>query len=113
MSSTLAGNLTVLGSVANLIVLQQARHQVKITFWEYTRVGSPLTLLTIVIGVANNTRLSCSRTVRYRKSHVAPWTKAAEPNQDSLQLPSYLRQGRTRSFFGVELAQSEEKRKPT
>jgi Na+/H+ antiporter NhaD/arsenite permease-like protein len=51
MSSTLAGNLTVLGSVANLIVLQRARHQVKITFWEYTRVGAPLTLLTIAIGV--------------------------------------------------------------
>jgi Na+/H+ antiporter NhaD/arsenite permease-like protein len=51
MSSTLAGNLTVLGSVANLIVLQRARHQVKITFWEYMRVGAPLTLLTIVIGV--------------------------------------------------------------
>jgi Na+/H+ antiporter NhaD/arsenite permease-like protein len=51
MSSILAGNLTVLGSVANLIVVQRARHQVKITFWEYTRVGAPLTLLTIVIGV--------------------------------------------------------------
>jgi Na+/H+ antiporter NhaD/arsenite permease-like protein len=51
MSSTMAGNLTVLGSVANLIVLQQARHQVKITFWQYARVGAPLTLLTIVIGV--------------------------------------------------------------
>jgi Na+/H+ antiporter NhaD/arsenite permease-like protein len=36
MSSTLAGNLTVLGSVANLIVLDRARHQAKITFSEYT-----------------------------------------------------------------------------
>jgi Na+/H+ antiporter NhaD/arsenite permease-like protein len=51
MSSTLAGNLTVLGSVANLIVLQRARHAVKITFWEHMRVGAPLALLTIVIGV--------------------------------------------------------------
>jgi Na+/H+ antiporter NhaD/arsenite permease-like protein len=32
MSSTLAGNLTVVGSVANLIVLQQARHKVRIGF---------------------------------------------------------------------------------
>jgi Na+/H+ antiporter NhaD/arsenite permease-like protein len=32
MSSTLAGNLTVLGSVANLIVIQRARHQVRIGF---------------------------------------------------------------------------------
>jgi Na+/H+ antiporter NhaD/arsenite permease-like protein len=51
MSSTLAGNLTVLGSVANLIVLQRARHAVKITFWEHMRAGAPLALLTIVIGV--------------------------------------------------------------
>jgi Na+/H+ antiporter NhaD/arsenite permease-like protein len=51
MSSTLAGNLTVLGSVANLIVIQRARHKVTITFWEYARVGVPVTLLTIAIGV--------------------------------------------------------------
>jgi len=51
MSSTLAGNLTVLGSVANLIVSQRARHQVKITFWEYARVGAPLALLTIAFGI--------------------------------------------------------------
>ena len=51
MSSTLAGNLTVLGSVANLIVIQRARHKVKIGFWEYARAGIPLTVLTIAIGV--------------------------------------------------------------
>ena len=51
MSSTLAGNLTVLGSVANLIVIQRARHEVKITFREYARVGVPLTILTIAFGV--------------------------------------------------------------
>jgi Na+/H+ antiporter NhaD/arsenite permease-like protein len=52
MSSTFAGNLTVLGSVANLIVVQLARaHGVTIGFWEYFRVGAPLTLLTIVIGL--------------------------------------------------------------
>jgi Na+/H+ antiporter NhaD/arsenite permease-like protein len=50
MSSTLAGNLTVLGSVANLIVVQQARHKVKIGFWEYFRVGAPLAILTILMG---------------------------------------------------------------
>ena len=52
MSSTLAGNLTVLGSVANLIVIQQARHRVKIGFWQYSRVGAPLALLTILFGAA-------------------------------------------------------------
>jgi Na+/H+ antiporter NhaD/arsenite permease-like protein len=51
MSSTLAGNLTVLGSVANLIVIQRARHQVRIGFWEYARVGAPLTVATIALGV--------------------------------------------------------------
>ncbi|HET9320073.1 MAG TPA: anion transporter [Bryobacteraceae bacterium] len=51
MSSTLAGNLTVLGSVANLIVIQRARHQVRIGFWEYARVGAPLTVVTIALGV--------------------------------------------------------------
>jgi Na+/H+ antiporter NhaD/arsenite permease-like protein len=50
MSSTLAGNLTVLGSVANLIVIQQARRKVSIGFWEYFRVGAPLAILTILLG---------------------------------------------------------------
>jgi Na+/H+ antiporter NhaD/arsenite permease-like protein len=52
MASTLAGNFTVLGSVANLIVVEQARAQgVKIGFWQYFKVGAPLTLLTLLIGV--------------------------------------------------------------
>jgi Na+/H+ antiporter NhaD/arsenite permease-like protein len=52
MSSTLAGNLTVVGSVANLIVVQLARaHGVTIQFRDYAKVGVPLTVLTIVIGV--------------------------------------------------------------
>ena len=51
MSSTLAGNLTVLGSVANLIVVQRARHKVRIGFWEYARVGMPLTVVTVTLGV--------------------------------------------------------------
>ena len=52
MSSTLAGNLTVLGSVANLIVIQQARRKVRIGFWQYFRVGAPLAVLTILLGAA-------------------------------------------------------------
>jgi Na+/H+ antiporter NhaD/arsenite permease-like protein len=51
MSSTLAGNLTVIGSVANLIVIQRARREVEITFWEYFKVGAPLTVITLVMGV--------------------------------------------------------------
>ena len=52
MASTLAGNLTVVGSVANLIVIQQARRRVKIGFWEYFRVGGPLAVVTIAVGAA-------------------------------------------------------------
>jgi Na+/H+ antiporter NhaD/arsenite permease-like protein len=52
MASTLAGNLTILGSVANLIVVQGARTQgIAIGFWAYFRVGAPLTVLTILVGV--------------------------------------------------------------
>jgi Na+/H+ antiporter NhaD/arsenite permease-like protein len=51
MSSTLAGNLTVLGSVANLIVIERARREVRITFWEYARAGIPLTIVTLAAGV--------------------------------------------------------------
>jgi Na+/H+ antiporter NhaD/arsenite permease-like protein len=50
MASTLAGNLTVLGSVANLIVIQRAKRYVSISFWEYFKVGLPLTVVTIAIG---------------------------------------------------------------
>ncbi len=51
MSSTLAGNLTVLGSVANLIVIQGARREVEIRFWDYFKVGAPLTFLTLAVGI--------------------------------------------------------------
>ena len=51
MSSTLAGNLTVLGSVANLIVVERARREVRISFWEYTKAGVPLTVVTVAAGI--------------------------------------------------------------
>jgi Na+/H+ antiporter NhaD/arsenite permease-like protein len=51
MASTLAGNFTVLGSVANLIVVQRAeRHGIAISFWTYFKLGAPLTLLTLAVG---------------------------------------------------------------
>jgi Na+/H+ antiporter NhaD/arsenite permease-like protein len=53
MSSTLAGNLTVLGSVANLIVVESARREgVAISFGEHCKVGVPLTVLTLLLGIA-------------------------------------------------------------
>ena len=51
MVSTLAGNLTLVGSVANLIVVEQARGQARVGFWTYARVGLPLTLLTLAFGL--------------------------------------------------------------
>ena len=51
MASTLAGNFTVLGSIANLIVVQRAGAAgVTIGFWDYFRVGAPLTIITLAIG---------------------------------------------------------------
>jgi Na+/H+ antiporter NhaD/arsenite permease-like protein len=51
MASTLAGNLTLLGSVANLIVVEAARSaRIEIGFVEYLKVGVPLTLTTLLIG---------------------------------------------------------------
>lgn len=53
MSSTLAGNLTILGSVANLIVVENARRAgVEVSFWDYCKAGVPITVLTLAIGVA-------------------------------------------------------------
>jgi Na+/H+ antiporter NhaD/arsenite permease-like protein len=51
MASTLAGNLTILGSVANLIVIERARREVRIGFWEYAKAGVPLTLLSLGAGI--------------------------------------------------------------
>jgi Na+/H+ antiporter NhaD/arsenite permease-like protein len=52
LSSTLAGNLTLIGSVANLIVFEGARDTVKVSFWEYLKVGLPATLVSLTLGIA-------------------------------------------------------------
>ena len=50
-ASTLAGNLTILGSVANLIVVEQARGAgIQIGFLEYSKVGVPVTVATLLVG---------------------------------------------------------------
>jgi len=52
MSSTLAGNLTILGSIANIIVVEGARRRgVAISFRDYLKVGLPVTLLTMGSGI--------------------------------------------------------------
>jgi Na+/H+ antiporter NhaD/arsenite permease-like protein len=43
----------VLGSVANLIVVENARREgVGVSLWEYCRAGIPVTLLTLLAGAA-------------------------------------------------------------
>ena len=51
MASTLAGNLTITGSVANIIVVERAASEgIHVSFAEYFRTGLPVTIATIVFG---------------------------------------------------------------
>jgi Na+/H+ antiporter NhaD/arsenite permease-like protein len=51
MASTFAGNLTITGSVANIIVVERAAAEgVHVSFRDYFRIGLPLTLITLVVG---------------------------------------------------------------
>jgi Na+/H+ antiporter NhaD/arsenite permease-like protein len=52
LATTFAGNLTILGSIANIIVVESARHHIKIGFWDYAKIGIPVTILTTIIAVA-------------------------------------------------------------
>jgi len=50
LASTLAGNLIVVGSIANIIVVEQAARQgVPISWRDHARIGVPVTLLTLAI----------------------------------------------------------------
>ncbi len=50
LASTLAGNLITLGSIANLIVIEQAaRHGIRIRFREFARAGVPVTLASLAL----------------------------------------------------------------
>jgi Na+/H+ antiporter NhaD/arsenite permease-like protein len=52
LATTFAGNLTILGSVANIIVMESARQRVEVGFWDYAKFGIPVTLLTTAAGMA-------------------------------------------------------------
>src|SRR5207253_698647 len=52
LATTFAGNLTIIGSVANMIVVESAREHLEVSFWDYARFGIPITILTTVAGVA-------------------------------------------------------------
>jgi Na+/H+ antiporter NhaD/arsenite permease-like protein len=52
MASTLAGNLTLLGSAATLIVAEVAAQRgVKLSFMAYLKAGIPITILTLLVGI--------------------------------------------------------------
>ena len=48
LANSFGGNLIVIGSVANIIVVQQARDMgIEITFWGFARLGIPVTLASL------------------------------------------------------------------
>jgi Na+/H+ antiporter NhaD/arsenite permease-like protein len=51
LATTFAGNLTIIGSVANMIVVESAREHLEVGFWDYARFGIPITVLTTAVGV--------------------------------------------------------------
>ena len=51
LATTLAGNFTILGSVANVIVVESARNHAEVGFWDYARFGIPVTILTTIVGL--------------------------------------------------------------
>ena len=52
IASTLAGNLTIFGSIANMIVLQGAGEHGRIGFWRFLRTGVVLTMTSAVVTIA-------------------------------------------------------------
>ena len=49
--STIAGNLSILGAASNIIIIQNAEKKAKVTltFWEFIRVGVPLTVINVLV----------------------------------------------------------------
>jgi len=49
--STIAGNLTILGAASNVIIIQNSekRSGATLTFWEFVRIGVPLTVVNIMV----------------------------------------------------------------
>ena len=49
--STIAGNLFLLGAASNIIIIQNAEEKYgkTITFWEFARIGIPLTIINIFV----------------------------------------------------------------
>ncbi|MFO0551217.1 MAG: anion transporter [Polyangiaceae bacterium] len=52
MASTLAGNLTLPGSLATIIVVERAKTTTQISFFDFLKVGAPGALASLAIGAA-------------------------------------------------------------
>ena len=52
LAATLAGNLTMVGSVANLIVLELAGARGRVGFWRFLKYGAVVTAATTAAGLA-------------------------------------------------------------
>jgi Na+/H+ antiporter NhaD/arsenite permease-like protein len=50
-TTTVAGNFTLIGSVANIIVAERARDHYRLGFFEYLRFGLVSTVLVMIAGV--------------------------------------------------------------
>lgn len=104
MSSTLAGNFTLIGSVANLIVAQQARKRVEIGFMEYFRVGALVTIITIVAGI-----LVLVAEVKIARGEER--AAAARTREMTVTATAAGKPGRTRTFRIVLLCDTAEKQR--
>lgn len=52
-SATLAGNATIIGAMANLIVIESSeKENVKISFWEFFKIGIVTTIITLLLSIA-------------------------------------------------------------
>jgi Na+/H+ antiporter NhaD/arsenite permease-like protein len=49
--STIAGNLSILGAASNVIIIQNAEQKSgeTLTFWEFVRIGVPLTAINVFV----------------------------------------------------------------
>jgi Na+/H+ antiporter NhaD/arsenite permease-like protein len=49
--STIAGNMTILGAASNVIIIQSCENRCDetITFWEFMRIGLPLTAINVFV----------------------------------------------------------------
>ena len=59
-ASTLAGNMTMIGAAANVIVSEEAEKvSIRIDFWKFLRIGIPVSLVTLFVTYAYLTLLFC------------------------------------------------------